>query len=1083
MRMNRGFMKRWAVFLVLIVGSAFLLGGCGSSGDGGGGGGGGDTGEKVTITGTVSDKASVSNFSVGGSSTKAYVLPKRSNGKLAKSAMVDKASVRVFGKGASFDVLTDSGGYFSVSDVPVSDDGRILIRIEKKGHAVYEEWKSVKKDGEAINIYAVVPVKVQETVSSDGSVSIKGPSLGLSLDLGTSFSGAEVEAYVGDPTDETGAIVFPGDYMAVTSDDTSTALQSIAFMEVTVSKDGKLVSDFEDPVEVKIELPKGYQSGDIKNPHTGEKYKHGDKIEWWSYSSDIGQWVQEDASPDKGSDMDMADILDVGGSLYSRAWIKHLSWWNADYPQEFAYIDVQVVDGAGSAMSGVPVYSRGYTYTNTSSPVYTDSDGWAKKVLVKRSNVIKESAEIFARFGSVEIRYTDLAPGEGEVVSSDSIPVVYCPEDESSKVLKNNIVVDKDASVSGKVVYIGTSKAVSGVKIYSSLGGAVVTSGSDGSFSLPGFKGIEMALFTDRGSEIEHVTPPAEDVVIEVPNSAPTELSIAASPEGKVSNGTNVTLTASAKDPDGDAMEYKWVVDKGSLNVSAGESVVWTAPASGTGAVRVTLTVTDSIGKSSEITLTIPYGGVVGGTSYFLTIYDEDTGNPVSGAIVVLHGVDGSVEETILSDVDGSVNFGDIGRTKADFTVAVSSDRTVSSYYGDVDRVYRGLNSISAVPGGTHSVNVDMDGSFYDYQGPTSPDAILSVAVRNYDATKPTEIYVNGYGQRDDEDVYPLSSFSTGFYDSDLVSGDTVSNDVSVRNADLVHAVAIGMNREGDSSSVTGYDYKLDQVPISGDQWVFEPVKTASTLNWVADSPIWVPTIYGTRKGVTINLFPIGYEHGDGENQLGSGPYPQDLALSMDKWTLMAWDSTTQGSIFTEVSSLNRLPSCPLGSVNVNVPDYVFTEISSDDNSFSWDIDGEYVSDSTNIELNIVATSGDYLRKTESEVSWVVILPADRTSWTEPALPDVLEGWLAEADDWQESFNISINKLEGVGGYEQALELLLSGIDPWGRASEVYSGEGRMSEMFMSSLQKEGVENEGVDSKNIFQRSLQPAMRRFFFSR
>jgi hypothetical protein len=32
-RMNRGFMKRWAVFLVLIVGSAFLLGGCGSSGD------------------------------------------------------------------------------------------------------------------------------------------------------------------------------------------------------------------------------------------------------------------------------------------------------------------------------------------------------------------------------------------------------------------------------------------------------------------------------------------------------------------------------------------------------------------------------------------------------------------------------------------------------------------------------------------------------------------------------------------------------------------------------------------------------------------------------------------------------------------------------------------------------------------------------------------------------------------------------------------------------------------------------------------------------------------------------------------
>lgn len=91
-------------------------------------------------------------------------------------------------------------------------------------------------------------------------------------------------------------------------------------------------------------------------------------------------------------------------------------------------------------------------------------------------------------------------------------------------------------------------------------------------------------------------------------NSNPTISSSSASPAFGIAGLATVTLTASASDPDGDAVTFSWLVNGGTL---AGATVSF--PLAGNGAQTARLTVTD--GRGGTATADVPYtAGTMAGT-------------------------------------------------------------------------------------------------------------------------------------------------------------------------------------------------------------------------------------------------------------------------------------------------------------------------------------------------------------------------------------------------------------------------------------------------------------------------------------
>lgn len=75
-----------------------------------------------------------------------------------------------------------------------------------------------------------------------------------------------------------------------------------------------------------------------------------------------------------------------------------------------------------------------------------------------------------------------------------------------------------------------------------------------------------------------------------------------------VSNGSTITFTATAKDPENGAMTYQWEASSGSLSTTtSGLQATWTAPSSGTGSSTVTFKATDAGGLFARTTLTVSY--------------------------------------------------------------------------------------------------------------------------------------------------------------------------------------------------------------------------------------------------------------------------------------------------------------------------------------------------------------------------------------------------------------------------------------------------------------------------------------------
>jgi peptidoglycan-associated lipoprotein len=120
------------------------------------------------------------------------------------------------------------------------------------------------------------------------------------------------------------------------------------------------------------------------------------------------------------------------------------------------------------------------------------------------------------------------------------------------------------------------------------------------------------------GTKVYVPPPPPEPIVREVVREVPAPAPPAPPPPNRnptfsvgitcdpcvLEPGQTSRLGATATDPDGDPLTYRWTPQAGTLNSQTGQNVVWTAPAN-PGNVQVCVTASDNRGGSADNCITL----------------------------------------------------------------------------------------------------------------------------------------------------------------------------------------------------------------------------------------------------------------------------------------------------------------------------------------------------------------------------------------------------------------------------------------------------------------------------------------------
>lgn len=1040
---------------VVLVFSVFLLGGCGSSSDGpvpGPEGAG-----LVTLSGQVSN-AVPAEVPVAATDRQGALKAARL---LAGAGVADVEITATMDGWELARTSTPGEDGFYAFEVPVpSEESRLVLTFRRNGYITYQRALTVKA-GESHSVHVVLP-RVETPTVTDGVAS--GDAFRFE-----NLPDGDFTLFVGDPTDPVGAAAFPGDYMAATAASGDVPLVSMAFFEATLASGDEAVTAFDPPINVTLLLPEGYQDGTLLNPDTGLAYVSGDVIDWWSYDTDLALWVEEDADPST-PERDKAVIVEgADGRLYVTAKATHFSWWNADYPQEFAYFCVQVVDGDGKALENVPVYSTGVSYKNTSRPVRTDENGWARGIVVKKSTSDaaegRERAQVYALAGNVRFFYDVTEAAEGIVDSDD----IYTPFDENecersdgrpSIRLDNAITVSFEGVVEG-TVKSETGAALAGIKVYSSTGGVAETD-SSGRYSLNVPVNADVMIYV-AGVEAKEAKVTDKDVPVtvdfSVANQAPVITRLVRTPEGQLGTLGSVTFSGEARDPEGGAVTYAWTATDGTFSTATGSSTVWTAPNSLSGSAQITFTATDGEGKSSSMTVPVAWGPLPLAGRLVVNLLDDE-GDPVVGAWVILHKADGSVEATKKTNALGKADFGDIGRNTATVSYAYEQKKT----YPGTLHTYRRIYTAVDIPVAELKILVedddddegeqshlfaaedDGDGPLYSVSlAVASPD----IPEEGYVTFQPAYAYLyREYPRQDGVSVYPSHLQEDGKL--------------------TLLALARTWNEGSEAQTLHSWGVLYDQTPVSGDLYTVDLTGNPVNVPWTSNVDVTWLSLTAERRGVEYTLSDLYDYSVAGSGARRTAPDGNELrarkeallakaakagtaqiaAFEADAYAQSASGANVNDAEerdYTVVEEEKRLGSSLPSSMTVSLPDYLFTSASLDRSGAtpqaSWRLATTNAVDAFFVGLTGSKSVSEPSVYSYTTVNWNVIVDREKGdgNYTFPSLPAELAAWLADLD-WGPTLSLSVVDYDNLSGFDSLMSLVLNGQDPNASALRVLNG-------------------------------------------
>jgi hypothetical protein len=1083
--------------------SGFLLTGCGSSD----GGGSPTPTPVITVTPTAAP-SSQSTLSLSGAVTEATTtktaparngIPGVRTFSARGDALLQGVSVDIQGIPGT-ETVTDKDGFWQIpvargSLLALYPDGNIVVNFRKAGYIDFHQVVNI--GGSEPSSFTVVLPKAESADVVGGSADLSGDGRveGLSSDV------AEVQFYVGDPVDSDDQRIFPGAFRAVNAYDSEADLVSQTFAELkALDASGNPVS-LDGPVKVTLRLPQEYQDGSLKNEN-GRPYKQGDLIDWWYYDKGAQRWQIEDASPDAyggAPGITKAQVISQDNALFVQAWVTHFSWWNADYPQTRAKIRVKVVDSGDRPLQGYPVYARGITYANLSSPAVTDADGVAV-VNVKKSDVTafgasgSDRVEVFVKVGDQEILYSPASPDSaGEGIRSGDKFEIYTPNfGETETPISLDLTGNRNAQgkngidlgfkgtpiklafpgqVSGTVTD-HNGKALAGYQVYSNFGSAVT--GSDGSYAIrniyvPATGSTSTRVFV-LGADAQTATltknaPTATlNFSVTVTDLAPIVDTITQTPGGKVLPGGQMTLQIGARDPEGTALSYAWSIQssaQGTLvpNATDPSRALWTAPSSDSGTGFITVSVSDAGGKATA--LTIPVGWSKEPKALKLTCTD-DYGNPLGGVYVILHGANGkSIDQVIQTNATGVADFGTVTRDRVTLTLA--REETVTTTYVYPSGATRSIppKILAALKQRASSGKSASSTTIYIYHEiKTVADILPNVYTLHLDG--------HAYVEDSPDAVLPLTlkgdlrsnfsmqvqpgSFAWGSWSA---SGDVLGNlnlyDDDRQSDDKVSILANQyLWQEGGGSSLAAYGTALDLAAKSGDAVTVELNKIPVSLDWVSNKATTYLSLSGARKQVWYTLTyqernePYGNAGGQTSGTLRT---PSATEFPVSSYALSAHGQNVSPDQ-TIVTVRRRFDS--LGSqLPITYADYSFSGVSfdvaasQDRKSVSWTLSGSDAKDIITMEIQGHAysydvVSGDTVNTTVT-LDWQFALPPTTGSpYVLPDLPPALQSWLTPASPQNSS--ITVEDYDGIAGYDALIAIYGSGQYPTGKTDLIRTG-------------------------------------------
>ncbi len=905
-------------------------------------------------------------------------------------------------------VTSDLNGFYNLSDVPVPSSGLLVLTYEKDGYATFQRTIPVAANetysvtAKLLQYHYSEPVDAtneQNLVVGDPNNPGGNPLAQLSFPAGSLGSGnVTVNVAVGDPTTEEGRPTFPGDYMAASTQggDADTPLESVVFTEITINDAaGNEITQVSEAVSVTLRLPDSLQS----------VYSAGDTIEWWSYDEVNGSWIREDADPATPDFVDDALVINQGSVLYAQAKVTHFTWWNVDAPMDqHACVCTIVVGTDDLPLAGEQLIAEGITYNGRSRPASTGADGRACVTVKRSSDSVTEQIRLFVESGSVKFHYDVIDSAEGDVGSN----AIFTPTIEGSTIfntgqcvdLANNIALRYDGRVTGQVTLKSTGAPVAGYLINSDFGPAATTN-NDGNYELEVPLGVPVTLFA-VGQVAQTVTVQDANtpqvVNFTIDNRNPVIDSVNRVPEGSVTNNQAVNLTAAAHDDDGDAVTFSWSADQGSFNTTSGSSVTWTAPAAGAGTATLTLTVADGNGGIATQNISIVYaGGVPSGNSLSFIFKDDVRGDqPVAGVVVALYNTDNvTIAQTKTSGVNGVVDFGDIGRSRASFTIVYELSTTFGSA-GMID-------------------------SFMDMP---AADNIVYYTEEDFGEETGTSVATVNYALSAAPANAGLTSIEPGlaWWSFPLNAGQLTNQTVldGYLQDDGKLSLLAMVNSATNTDQLIGYGYLLDQTVTNGATYDIALDTAPVTTGWTTQpaTNLNMIEIEAARGG--IDYYSVG---GIAEffSGLGSsGNMPVATEFPADYYWVFG-GAGTEASGFESSKLYNTLPQ----SVELPIPDYNFSNVVFNDasNTLSWNLSGSTSRDLVNINIEAFVIGAG-----EQFVNWSVVMSPLGTTWQVMQLPAPANTWIDTATmDNVVAAQIMAVDFDFLSGMDQTWQFFISG--------------------------------------------------------
>jgi protocatechuate 3,4-dioxygenase beta subunit len=294
---------------------------------------------------------------------------------------------------------TNSKGEYFLSNVPAGY--HVLVNFGSDIYTSTQKIAIVKQNRTSYVDAAMILIGAKQNVNAStggtvvfNSAKVQFPANAIVDSKGNAFTGTVlVKATYFDPSGNAFYGCFPGEFLGIRENNSTTQIESFGFIKVDILNGTE-----------KLQIASGKEAT-ITMPISAKQLATAPQtIPLWYYDEVKGQWIEEGFATKTGSNY-------IGT-------VKHFSSWNCDQPSATSYLEGIVVDNNGNPLSNARVTSTGVDYTGQSS-VNTSDEGKFKIAVKSNSTAI-----ILAKYHIFSSNPTDYqTPATGQVLDIGTITI------------------------------------------------------------------------------------------------------------------------------------------------------------------------------------------------------------------------------------------------------------------------------------------------------------------------------------------------------------------------------------------------------------------------------------------------------------------------------------------------------------------------------------------------------------------------------------------------------------------------------------------------------------------------------------